>query len=122
MTEGQLQHLERRLHEERNHVTKSLSRSQRELSSTQREQDGSLTAYPLHIADLGSDSNEREVAFSLANRQTEVLHEIDAALERLHNDPEAFGMCDGCGSAIPFERLDLVPWAHECDDEGAPSI
>jgi RNA polymerase-binding transcription factor DksA len=121
MTREQRQHLERRLYEEREHSLESLARSHGELGTSLRDQDGGLTGYPLHLADLGTDSNEREVAFSLANRQTEILHEIDAALERLHEHPEEFGQCGGCGGEIPFARLDLVPWAHDCDDEGAPS-
>jgi RNA polymerase-binding transcription factor DksA len=117
MTTEQRQHLERRLHEERERTLESLTRAGRELGVSEREQDSDLSAYPLHPADKGSDNHDREVAFSLAGRETEILHEIDAALERLYKHPAEFGRCSNCEGEIPFARLDLVPWAHECDGE-----
>lgn len=116
MTKEQQQHLERRLYEERGRALESLARLDRVLSTSQQAQDGALTAYPLHLADLGTDAGDREVAFSLASRQTDILHEIDAALERLYAKPEEFGRCRDSGREIPFSRLDLVPWAHDCED------
>ena len=37
---------------------------------------------------------------------------IDAALERL--DGGEFGICAECGDAIPFKRLEAIPWAACC--------
>lgn len=39
---------------------------------------------------------------------------IDAALVRLADDPEAFGLCERCGDEIPERRLLLMPWARLC--------
>ena len=50
-----------------------------------------------------------------AARETAELAEIDAALERLYQRPEDYGRCERTGTPIPFERLDLVPWACTCD-------
>jgi RNA polymerase-binding transcription factor DksA len=47
------------------------------------------------------------------------LFEIDAALDRLHRAPERFGVCEDTGKDIPFERLDVIPWARTCDQAGA---
>jgi RNA polymerase-binding transcription factor DksA len=41
-----------------------------------------------------------------------ILAEIGAAQERL--DDDRFGLCQGCGAAIPLERLELRPWAPVC--------
>jgi RNA polymerase-binding transcription factor DksA len=38
--------------------------------------------------------------------------EIDQALERI--DSGTYGLCVGCGSEIPSERLQAVPWAALC--------
>ena len=38
--------------------------------------------------------------------------EIDQALERL--DAGTYGRCIACGTTIPSERLDAVPWAALC--------
>ncbi|MFP8887540.1 MULTISPECIES: TraR/DksA C4-type zinc finger protein [Streptomyces] len=41
-----------------------------------------------------------------------VLAEIDLALARLENG--TYGICEGCGSAIPAERLEILPYASRC--------
>jgi RNA polymerase-binding transcription factor DksA len=40
------------------------------------------------------------------------LEEIDAALERLYHSPQDFGRDERTGHDIPFERLDVIPWAR----------
>jgi len=47
------------------------------------------------------------------------LAEIDAALDRLYRTPKQFGVCEATGQPIPFERLEIVPWARTCDQAGA---
>jgi DnaK suppressor protein len=42
----------------------------------------------------------------------ETLVEISAAQGRL--DDGSFGTCQGCGVAIPVERLELRPWTPLC--------
>lgn len=113
MTDEQRAHLERRLQEERERVLTALRRFQRDAEVEDQEEDGDLSAYPQHPADLGTDAQEQEVAFANAARQTELLQAIDAALERLYRAPETFGRHLETGAEIPFERLDLVPWATE---------
>jgi len=41
-----------------------------------------------------------------------ILREIRSAQERL--DTGRFGTCQGCGEAIPVERLELRPWTSLC--------
>ncbi|HZG03344.1 MAG TPA: TraR/DksA C4-type zinc finger protein [Streptomyces sp.] len=41
-----------------------------------------------------------------------VLKEIDAAFERL--DRGTYGTCQDCGTAIPAERLEILPYARCC--------
>lgn len=55
--------------------------------------------------------DERE---SNATRASRELKEIDAALERLYKSPAEFGRGED-GREIPFERLDMIPWARSCD-------
>ena len=45
--------------------------------------------------------------FELASDQA-----IDAALQRLYEHPERFGLSETTGDPIPFERLDIIPWAR----------
>jgi DnaK suppressor protein len=116
LTTEQLRHLERRLVEERARVLESLDRIVADRSAgTERDQSGDLSAMPFHPADLGTDAIDEELDLSNASRASVELAEIDAALERLRKTPERFGRCDDGKREIPFERLDIIPWAHTCD-------
>lgn len=113
LTESQRRHLERRLREERAEVLRSLGRyNEEEASESERDRAGDLSAVPFHMADEGTDTFERELSGSLAARDTDQLHEIDAALRRLIETPDRFGLDERTGEAIPFERLDIIPWAR----------
>jgi len=109
----QLQHLERRLREERDRLTEQL----RDFAEAQTEKDadepgGNLSKVPMHPADLGSDVQNEELEATLATRRSEELAEIDAALERLTSAPETFGLDMHTDEPIPFARLDVIPYAR----------
>ena len=110
----QRHYLERRLLEERRRVLTDLGRYSEQTTATEQERSGDLTVVPLHAADLGTDANRRELDASNAARESMELEEIDAALERLYHTPERFGICEDTGKEIPFERLDIIPWARTC--------
>jgi DnaK suppressor protein len=120
LTDAQRRHLERRLQEERARLQRALERSLA-VQEHEDEQDraGDLTKYPFHPADLGTDTIDTELELSNETRISGELAEIDAALDRLHRMPERFGVCEDTGGPIPFERLDIVPWARTCDQAGA---
>lgn len=42
------------------------------------------------------------------------LREIEAALRRLQEEPDRFGVCDRCGDPISMERLEVVPHTRIC--------
>lgn len=82
------------------------------LRKTGGEESGSLSNAPLHLADLGSDSFEQEVAVGLLQNEQQTLGAISEALDRIDNG--TFGVCEGCGASIPEERLTAVPFASRC--------
>jgi RNA polymerase-binding transcription factor len=116
LTKEQRKHLEKRLREERTRALESLNRIVAERSSaSEQEVAGDLTLMPLHPADLGTDTIDEELDESNATRISQELTEINAALERLIKAPEKFGLCEDTDGEIPFERLDIIPWARTCD-------
>jgi RNA polymerase-binding transcription factor DksA len=115
MTEAQRKHLEQRLLEERARAVRALERLD-EAATIATVEDGDLTAYPLHLADQGTDSQEQEKSLMLLGQDGARLTRIDAALRTLYKEPEQYGRCTNCGNEIPFERLDVVPWASHCLD------
>ena len=83
-----------------------------ELAATEQDATGNLSKYPLHPADEGTEMFDRELDAQEASRLSRELEEIDAALERLYQTPDRFGRDERTGDQIPFERLDVVPWAR----------
>jgi RNA polymerase-binding transcription factor DksA len=120
LTDSQRQHIERRLQEERARALRALNATVGERSEEdEQDRTGNLSSWPLHQADLGTDTMQAELDASNATRVSRELAEIDAALERLYNTPEQFGICEDTGEEIPYERLDLIPWARTCGGTGA---
>jgi len=82
------------------------------LSSTTKDSSGELSSYPFHMADQGTDAEEREKAFLFASREGRYLYHLDKALERIENG--TYGKCRICGKDISVERLKAVPHATMC--------
>lgn len=126
-TQEQRNQIEQQLLREREEALEALSAFDRERSQTPEEAMGELTSYRFHMADIGTESMEREKQFLFASKEGERLYEIDEALRRLYAEPEGFGRCARCGREIEMERLLVVPATTLCaqhareadDDEGA---
>jgi DnaK suppressor protein len=112
MTNNERDHLEQRLLRERQRAEKAVRQLDEIIAPTQA--DGDLTTYPFHLADEGTDTMEQEQGFLLRSKEGRLLMQIDEALRMLYKTPELYGQCLSCGSAIAFERLDIVPWAMHC--------
>ena len=82
------------------------------LNTTLKDQSGDLSSYSFHMADQGTDTNERELAFRLASREGRYLHHLNEALERVENG--TYGICRSCGGDISKPRLEAVPHATQC--------
>jgi len=121
LTTPQREHLEHRLQEERARALRALNRSIGDRAdASEQDRTGDLTKMPFHMADLGTDEMQAELDASNATRVSRELAEIDDALERLYREPERFGICADTGREIPFERLELIPWARTCDQTDLP--
>ena len=77
-----------------------------------RDASGDLSAYTIHLADMASDTSERELSTTLVSSEQEVLYQIDDALKRM--DDGTFGICEQCSKPIAMSRLKAVPYASMC--------
>jgi DnaK suppressor protein len=82
------------------------------ISRTQRDASGDISAFTSHPADISNESDEREKVASLITRESEILQELDAALERVED--ATYGECEACGDDIPPARLRALPFATLC--------
>jgi DnaK suppressor protein len=74
-----------------------------------RSSGGNLSNMPLHMADIGTDTFDQDLAIGMAETERELLREIDGALERIV--AKTYGVCQLTGKPIPKARLDAKPWA-----------
>ncbi len=110
MTDEQRHTLEQRLLAERDRVRDRAGRHDEDIAGA--SSDGDLTLYPLHLADEGTDTMEQEKDLLLRSRDGEHLELIDAALRKIVKQPDSYGRCENCGREIPYDRLEMVPWAR----------
>src|SRR3954447_11098668 len=65
-----------------------------------------------HIGDQGTVTFLRERDLTIEEHEEAILNDIDDALARL--DAGTFGTCVDCGTEIPADRLEALPWARRC--------
>jgi DnaK suppressor protein len=64
------------------------------------------------VIDAALDTAQDEISSQLAEVESRELTHIETALERMrHGD---YGLCEGCGEAIPLARLQALPYATMC--------
>ena len=64
------------------------------------------------VADATVDAGERAAARRVATEAFDSVQESNRALEQIVDG--TYGACIGCGRAIPFERLEVVPRTRTC--------
>jgi len=116
LTKKQLDHIEKRLMDERGRALRSLGLFDQMSKAGRESGDSDLSAYTDHMADQGTEAMEREKAALFATKEGRYLYRIEEALRRLYHDPETFGSCHTCGEPVGFERLDALPHARYCID------
>jgi RNA polymerase-binding protein DksA len=82
------------------------------LDSTSKDASGALSSYSTHMADQGTDADEREKAFMFHSKSGRLLYHIDEALRRIKD--KTYGKCVECGQQISAARLEAVPHARLC--------
>ena len=75
-----------------------------------RSNGGNLSNMPLHMADVGTDTFDQDLALGMAETERQLLTEIYAALGRIKD--KTYGVCLMTGKAIPKARLQAKPWAR----------
>ena len=98
---------------EREKITGEISRlSEDTLSSSQRDSSGDLSGYALHMADVGTDTFQRDIQLGLVSKEQDILYKVDEALRRIEDG--TYGKCESCGEPIKESRLKAVPFATLC--------
>lgn len=94
-------------------IIKKRDEAQQELESLQSSLKDSMenandeSAYSFHMADAGTDAQEREKTYMLYNRTRKFVRYLDDALKRIDN--KTYGICKVTGKKISKGRLEAVP-------------
>jgi RNA polymerase-binding transcription factor DksA len=114
-------HFRTRLEDEREKVRNAIEYLHQENPGAPDETTGDLAMGPgdNHLADIATETVDREIDYTLEENSGNVLREIEAALKRI--DEETFGICGACGKPIEPERLEYLPWATLCADDARGS-
>lgn len=82
------------------------------LKKSQKDASGDISGYTYHMADVATDTYDREFSLGLASNDREALYELDDALKKI--DEGTFGICENCKSLIAKNRLKAIPSARLC--------
>ncbi|MGE5280381.1 MAG: TraR/DksA family transcriptional regulator [Deltaproteobacteria bacterium] len=82
------------------------------LKKSQKDASGDNSGYAFHMADVATDTYDREFSLGLASKERQVLQEINHALRKIEDGE--FGMCEECEKPITKVRLRAVPHAMLC--------
>ena len=78
---------------------------------------GELSSSDQHMADIGTETFEREKDLSILEQVEAELADVEHALRRL--DDGTYGTCEACGKVIDDARLEALPAARFClEDQG----
>lgn len=84
------------------------------IGTSMKDATGDLSSYSYHMADQGTETMDREMAFMMASKQGRLVYHIDEALRRIKDG--SYGVCQSCGKMISAARLEAVPHARLCID------
>lgn len=94
-------------------IEKKLKDSEDELNTLQKSLRESMenasdeSAYSFHMADAGTDAQEREKTYVLLNRTRKFIKYLNDAMQRVDN--KTYGVCKVTGKKIAKGRLEAVP-------------
>lgn len=94
-------------------IIKKRDEAEEEMEALQRSLRESMenasdeSAYSFHMADAGTDAQEREKTYMLFNRTRKFIRYLDDALKRIDN--KTYGVCKVTGKKISKGRLEAVP-------------
>ncbi|RKY31443.1 MAG: TraR/DksA family transcriptional regulator [Candidatus Omnitrophota bacterium] len=82
------------------------------LKKSQKDAAGDISGYTYHMADVATDTYDREFSLGLASNDRKMMYELEDALKRIEEG--TFGTCEDCKNTISKSRLKAVPYARLC--------
>jgi RNA polymerase-binding protein DksA len=96
----------------RDSITEQIRHISEDAQKSQRDASGDISGYSFHMADIATDTYDREFSLGLASNDRELLYEIDEALKKIEEG--RFGICEDCSKPIAKSRLKAIPYTKLC--------
>jgi len=112
MLKKDIEKFKKMLLKKREIILNEIDKITKENFKSQKEASGDLSSYTLHMADMASDTFDREFSLNIASTEQDILYEIDEALKRIKEGK--FGLCISCHKKISSKRLNALPYAKYC--------
>ena len=101
------------LEEEKAHLVEKLGHLENSvIGRSIRDASGDLSGYSIHMADVGTDAQERETALQYATEEGRRLYDVLDALRKIETGE--YGICEECEKPIDRVRLEALPHARLC--------
>lgn len=84
------------------------------LKKSPKDAAGDISGYTYHMADVATDTYDREFSLGLASLERKVLYDIEDALKKIEEG--TYGFCETCKKPITKVRLKAVPYTRLCLD------
>lgn len=107
-----LQSFQSLLEEERKRLLVERERIEARTARHDRLLGGPESQYDDHMADIATESQDREIDLASQDNVDELLEEVSVALEKIRTG--TYGLCDVCGKTITKARLLALPYATLC--------
>jgi RNA polymerase-binding protein DksA len=105
-SDEELEHFREIILKKKEEAEKELNNLHQQLQESM-ENSNDESAYSFHMADAGTDAQEREKTYMLYNRTRKFIRYLEGALERIDN--KTYGICKVTGKKISKGRLEAVP-------------
>jgi len=112
MNQKDLEYFKKLILAKRDNTLQELGYIKESSKNQNKETSGTDSTYSIHMADHGTDEEQREKAYYHASRENKYLLYLEDALTRIEDG--SYGTCIGCSQDIPKERLEAVPHTQLC--------
>jgi DnaK suppressor protein len=102
----------KRLEAEKARLEEQIEEYERELEEARLTESSSDRSPDPGNAEASSMKLEYAKELSIEQNTLDLLKKVDNALERVRAGK--YGICESCGTAIPVERLDVLPYSTLC--------
>ncbi|MBN2143581.1 MAG: TraR/DksA C4-type zinc finger protein [Candidatus Aureabacteria bacterium] len=114
LTKNQIEHYRDTLIQLKMQIMKNVDSLENDNLNSNKESSGDLSSYSLHMADMGTDTYDKELAMNVAGNEQDILYQIDQALDRINKG--TYGICEMHQDFIPTSRLNAIPWTSYCKE------